>query len=105
MILSNETIAYTNWGARKENCREGIWLTFFVSRQNARRTYLHHTSTQDDDRKRDRSESPNGDASTEPEMTAAQLKTCRRLVANAAKYQGLSFTPGTTTIILIRFTL
>ena len=48
-------------------------------------------------RKRDRSDE-SVDASNELEMTEAQLQTCKKLAANAAKYEGLSFNPTTTTI-------
>ena len=50
-------------------------------------------------RKRDRSDE-SGDVSNELEMSQAQLQTCKKLVANAAKYQGLSFDPTTTTVKL-----
>ena len=49
------------------------------------------------ERKRDRSDE-SSDASYESEMTKAQMHTCKKLVANASKYQGLSFDPTTTTI-------
>ena len=49
------------------------------------------------DRKRDRSDE-SCDASTELEMTTAQQQTCKKMVANAYKYQGLAYIPTMTTI-------
>jgi hypothetical protein len=48
------------------------------------------------ERKRDRSDE-SCEASIESEMTKAQMQTCKKLVANGAKYQALSFNPTMTT--------
>jgi hypothetical protein len=53
------------------------------------------------ERKRDRSDESCDepcDVSNESEMTTAQMQTCKKLTANASKYQGLSFDPIATTI-------
>ena len=52
------------------------------------------------DRKRDRSDE-SCDASTELEMTTAQQQTCKRMVANAYKYQGLAYIIPTMTTIKV----
>jgi hypothetical protein len=74
-----------------------IWFQLFVSRQKRFRDLRRHVMQDGGERKRDRSDE-SCEASIESEMTKAQMQTCKKLVANGAKYQGLSFNPTMTTI-------
>ena len=88
------TIAYTNWGASGYNCPGRKFGLHFLFQDKSPPTRMQDGG----ERKRDRSDESCDepcDVSNESEMTTAQMQTCKKLTANASKYQGLSFDPTT----------